>query len=102
MEIKDELDRIWPGYDLGFTLNNLYGKEVFLLGDNRPRSGLAPNYLYSLVKKFIWNTRCREAVLSTASFWNFLDLRLRNDRTLAEKLPELTFIADLAIRRGLR
>ena len=102
LEIKDELDRIWPGYDLGFTPNNLYGKEVFLLGDNRPRSGMAPNYMYSLVKKFIWNTRCREAVLSTGNFWNFLDLRLRNDRTLADKLPDLIFIVELAIRRGLR
>ena len=56
--IKDELERCWPYYDLGFTPNNVYGRELFILGDNRPNSGLAPNYMYNVVKKFIWNTRC--------------------------------------------
>ena len=57
--IKDEADRIAPGFDIGFTQNNLYGKEVFILGDNRAYTGLEVNYLYNIAKKYIWNTRCK-------------------------------------------
>ena len=108
VSIKDELDRICPGYDLGFTLNNHYGKEVFILGDNRPGTGLGPNYLYNLVKKFVWNVRCRAEEgaaippsLGQRDFWRFLDQRLKEDRFLARRIPELRFVEDLAARRGI-
>ena len=102
------MDRICPGYDLGFTLNNHYGKEVFILGDNRPGTGLGPNYLYNLVKKFVWNVRCRAEEgaaippsLGQRDFWRFLDQRLKEDRFLARRIPELRFVEDLAARRGI-
>ena len=108
VSVKDELDRICPGYDLGFTPNNHYGREVFILGDNRPGTGLGPNYLYNLVKKFVWNVRCRAEEgaalppsLGQRDFWRFLDQRLKEDRFLARRIPELRFVEDLVARRGI-
>ena len=122
--IKDELDRCWPHYDIGFTPNNVYGREVFLLGDNRANSGLAPNYMYNVVKKFIWNTRCLvpehpppppppgpqdppppppplPPTLSTQHFWAFFDKRIREDKILVRLTPELRFLEVLSDRRGI-
>ena len=100
-DIKDRLEVLCPGYDLGFTLGNHYGKEIFLLGDNRPLSGLAPNYLYNVVKKFIWNVRCKEEDLSTVAFFRFLSFRLKVDKALQRKFRELSYIGDLADRHGI-
>ena len=93
---------------MGFAPNNHYGRELFILGDNRANTGLGPNYLYNVVKKFIWNVRCRAEenaatppALVTRDFWRFLDKRLREDRFLSRRIPELRFIEEIAIRRGL-
>ena len=110
--IRGALDALAPGFDIGFTQNNLYGKEVFILGDNRAESGLGVNYLYNIVKKFIWNTRCKRldeeetlpvptTTLNARNFFNFLDHRLRADKILVHKTPILRFIALLAARRGI-
>ena len=111
-QIKDELDRIAPGFDIGFTQNNLYGKEVFILGDNRAHTGLDVNYLYNVVKRFIWTTRCKRldeeetlpaptTTLTPLGFFNNLDYRLKRDLVLPRKTPELSFITVLAARRGI-
>ena len=110
--IKDEADRIASGFDIGFTQNNLYGKEIFILGDNRADTGLEVNYVYNIVKKYIWRTRCKRldeeetlraptTVLSAAGFFNDLDYRLRRDLVLPRKHSELRFITALAARRGI-
>ena len=110
--IKDEADRIASGFDIGFTQNNLYGKEIFILGDNRADTGLEVNYVYNIVKRYIWRTRCKRldeeeplraptTVLSAAGFFNDLDYRLRRDLVLPRKHSELRFITALAARRGI-
>ena len=110
--IKDELDQLAPGFDIGFTQNNLYGKEIFILGDNRADTGLEVNYVYNIAKKYIWKTRCKRldeeetlraptTLLSAAGFFNDLDYRLRRDLVLSRKHPELRFITMLAARRGI-
>ena len=110
--ISGELDLVAPGFEVGFTQNNLYGKEVFILGDNRAESGLGVNYLYNIIKKFIWNIRCKRldedetlpeptTTLNSRNFLQFLDHRLRADKILANKIPILRFISLLAARRGI-
>ena len=99
--IKEEMDTICPYFDIGFSPANAYGKEVFILGDNRARSGSGPNYLYNITKKYIWNTRCREGLLSEAAFRNFLRKRLLLDRTLAGRYGELNYIHDIGVRMGI-
>ena len=88
-------------YDLGFTRNNLYGREIFILGDNRPRSGHIPNYLYNIVKKFIWNCKCREIDLSTDAFWRYLSKRISLDRTLERRNARLAYIGIIGDRLGI-
>ena len=95
------MDTICPYFDIGFSPANAYGKEVFILGDNRARSGSGPNYLYNITKKYIWNTRCREGLLSEAAFRNFLRKRLLLDRTLAGRYGELNYIHDIGVRMGI-
>ena len=95
------MDTICPYFDIGFTPANAYGKEVFILGDNRAMSGSGPNYLYNITKKYIWNTRCREGQLSEAEFRSFLRNRLNLDRTLAGKYRELSYIHDIGVRMGI-
>ena len=85
---------------------------MFILGDNRAESGLGTNYLYNVVKKFIWNTRCKlldeeetlpepTTTLNARNFLHFLDHRLRADKILVHKTPILRFISLLAARRGI-
>ena len=81
---------------------------MFVLGDNRPRTGLGANYLYNKVKKYIWNTRCKrldetkpETVLSAVAFFRFLDFCVKDDRILLRRHPELQFIMALSARRGI-
>ena len=82
------------------------------MGDNRADTGLEVNYVYNIVKKYIWKTRCKRldeeetlraptTVLSAAGFFNDLDYRLRRDLVLSRKHPELRFITMLAARRGI-
>ena len=100
-EIKDEMDRICPFFDIGFGRANTYGKEVFLLGDNRRDSGMAPNYFYNITKKFIWNVRCREGQLAVGAFFSFIRKRLQIDRPLARRYDNLAFIGLAATRLGI-
>ena len=86
---------------MGFTQNNPYGREIFILGDNRQRSGQIPNYLYNIVKKFIWNCKCREIDLSADAFWRFLSKRIKLDRVLVRKDKKLTYINILGDRLGI-
>ena len=95
------MDRICPFFDIGFGRANTYGKEVFLLGDNRRDSGMAPNYFYNLTKKFIWNVRCREGQLAVGAFFSFIRKRLQIDRPLARKYDNLAFIGLTATRLGI-
>ena len=44
-------ERCWPGYDLGFTPTNVYGKEVFILGDNREENKRAAKRRGGVAKK---------------------------------------------------
>ena len=81
---------------------------MFILEDNRPRTELGVNYLYNVVKKYIWNMRCKRldeeepvTTLSPASFFQALDFRLRINKILPRKLPELVFITSIAARRGI-
>ena len=100
-EIKHGLSGAHIDYDLGFSQNNPYGREIFILGDNRQRSGQIPNYLYNIVKKFIWNCKCKEIDLNADAFWRFLSKRIKLDRVLVRKDKRLSFINILGDRLGI-
>ena len=48
-----------------------------------------PNYFYNVVKKFIWNVRCKEGILCPAAFLRSLSFSLKVDRSLQRRFPDL-------------